>query len=225
MLLEERPRERLVEQGAEALRSAELLAILLRTGTKGCSAIRIGEELLQRFGTLEGLSRAEVAELASLHGVGKAKAVQIKAAFALGLRLQKSQTASLAIRIPTDVVSLLGEEMRQLPYESLRIIVLNTKHAVITVQEVSRGLLNESLFHPREAFHPAIVHRGYGVILVHNHPSGDPTPSGADIQVTRQMKEAGELLQIPLIDHVILGTKSERYADGCYSFKEYGRLG
>jgi DNA repair protein RadC len=221
----ERPRERLVERGAEALKTSELLAILLRTGTQGRPVLDLAEFLLQHFVSLEALSRAPIGELTRVKGVGQAKAIELKAAFALAARMTRTEAESRAIETAEDIARLLGDEMRLLDYESVRIVCLNTKHKVLAVEEVTRGTLNESLFHPREAFRPALARQAHAVILVHNHPSGDPHPSSADLQVTRQMKQAGELLQIALLDHVILGAPQPN-GDGrnYFSFKDGGLL-
>jgi DNA repair protein RadC len=221
----ERPRERLVDRGAEALKTSELLAILLRTGTQGRPVLELAEFLLQHFGSLEALSRAPIGELTRIKGMGQAKAIELKAAFALAARMTRTEAESRAIETAEDIARLLGDEMRLLDYESVRIVCLNTKHKVLAVEEVTRGTLNESLFHPREAFRPALARQAHAVILVHNHPSGDPHPSSADLQVTRQMKQAGELLQIALLDHVILGAP-QRDGNGknFFSFKDGGLL-
>jgi len=221
----ERPRERLLERGAEALKTSELLAILLRTGTQGRPVLELAEFLLQHFGSLEALSRAPIGELTRVKGVGQAKAIELKAAFALAARMTRTEAESRAIETAEDIARLLGDEMRLLDYESVRIVCLNTKHKVLAVEEVTRGTLNESLFHPREAFRPALARQAHAVILVHNHPSGDPHPSSADLQVTRQMKQAGEVLQIALLDHVILGAPlRDGNGKSFFSFKDGGLL-
>jgi DNA repair protein RadC len=224
MAAEDRPRERLLSQGANALRTAELLAILLRTGTTERPVIELAEFLLTHFGSLEALSRAPVGELARIKGIGQAKAIGLKAAFALAARLARSEAESRKVEGAEDVVRLLGEEMRLLDYESLRVLCLNTQHRLLAVEEVTRGTLNESLFHPREAFRPALARQAFAVIFVHNHPSGDPRPSGADLQVTRRMKEAGELLQITVLDHVILGAPRDGGEKSYCSLHEEGLL-
>ena len=221
---EERPRERLLNQGANALKTAELLAILLRTGTKERPVMELAEFLLTHFGSLEALSRAPVGELARIKGIGQAKAIGLKASFALAARLARSEAEARTVSTPGDVAQLLGEEMRLLDYESVRVICLNTRHRVLAVEEVTRGTLNESLFHPREAFRPALVRQAYAVILVHNHPSGNPQPSKADLEITRQMKAAGELLQIELLDHIILGAPQAGEEKSYFSFKDKGLL-
>jgi DNA repair protein RadC len=219
----ERPRERLLNQGATALKTGELLAILLRTGTAGRPVLELADFLLTHFGSLEALSRAPVGELAKVKGVGQAKAIGLKAAFALAARLARSEAEARAIEGAEDIARLLGEEMRLLDYESLRVVCLNTKHMVLAVEEVSRGTVNETLFHPREALRPAIARQAHAIILVHNHPSGNARPSDSDLHVTRRMREAGQLMQIELLDHVILGAprKGEK---GYFSFKDAGLL-
>ncbi len=220
---EERPRERLLKRGAEALKTAELLAILLRTGTSERPVLELADFLLAHFGSLEALSRAPVGELIKIKGVGEAKAIELKAAFALAARLARSEAEARAIESAEDVARLLGEEMRLLDYESVRVVCLNTKHRVLAVEEVTRGTLNESLFHPREALRPAVARQAHAVILVHNHPSGNSRPSDADLHVTRQMREAGKLLQIELLDHVILGAPDQS-GRAYFSFKDEGLL-
>ena len=212
----ERPRERLLNQGANALKTSELIAILLRTGTTERPVLELAEFLLAHFGSLEALSRAPIGELMKIKGVGEAKASELKAAFALAARLARSEAESRAIETAEDVARLLE-------HESVRVVSLNTKHMVLAVDEISRGTLNESLFHPREAFRGAVSRGAHAVILVHNHPSGNPKPSDADVRVTRSMKDAGALLQIELVDHVILGAPGK---DGraYFSFKDEGLL-
>jgi DNA repair protein RadC len=196
----------------------------LRTGTSERPVLELADFLLTHFGSLEALSRAPVGELAKIKGIGKAKAIGLKAAFALAARLARSEAEARAIETADDVALLLGEEMRLLDYESVRVICLNTKHMVLAVEEVTRGTLNESLFHPREALRPAISRQAHALILVHNHPSGNPRPSDADLHVTRRMKEAGALLQIELLDHVILGAPRKGDEKSFFSFKNEGLL-
>jgi DNA repair protein RadC len=213
-----------LHKGADALKTAELLAILLRTGTSDRPVLDLAEFLLTHFGSLEALSRAPVGELMKIKGVGQAKAIELKAAFALAARLARSEAESRSIDSAEDVARLLGEEMRLLDFESVRVICLNTKHKVLAVEEVTRGTLNESLFHPREAYRPALARQAHAVILVHNHPSGSVAPSDADKLVTRRMKQAGELLQIELLDHVILGAPRAGDERNYFSFKDEGLL-
>ena len=220
----DRPRERLLNQGASALKTAELLAILLRTGTTERPVLELAEFLLTHFGSLEALSRAPVGELARIKGIGQAKAIGLKAAFALAARLARTEAEARAIEGSSDVARLLGDEMRLLDHESVRVICLNTKHMVLAVEEITRGTLNESLFHPREAFRPALARQAHAVIFVHNHPSGNPQPSDADLRVTRRMREAGALLEIEVLDHVILGAPRAGKEQNFFSFKDEGLL-
>ena len=194
----------------------------MRTGTSGRPVLDLADFLLSHFGSLEALSRAPIGELMKIKGVGEAKAIELKAAFALAARLARSEAEARAIETAADVAQLLGEEMRLLDYESVRVICLNTKHMVLAVEEVTRGTLNESLFHPREALRPAIARQAHAVILVHNHPSGNTQPSTADLHVTRRMKAAAEVLQIELLDHVILGAPDAKSGKSYFSFKDEG---
>jgi DNA repair protein RadC len=219
----ERPRERLVELGADGLRDAELIAILLRTGMKGVSAIDLGRELLKRYDSLTGLARCSVPELAGVKGVGMAKAVQLAAAFGLAQRIARESFARRKVDSPELVWELLGTEMRALHRESLRVVLLDTKYHLLRVEEVSLGSLSESIAHPREIFRPALISSAYAVIVVHNHPSGDPSPSRADQNLTRRLREAAELLQIQLLDHVILGNAAGG-RQPWFSFRESGTL-
>ena len=213
-----------MNQGAHSLKTAELLAILLRTGTSERPVLELAEFLLKHFGSLEVLSRVPIGELMKVKGVGEAKAIELKAAFALAARLARTEAESRGIEGAADIARLLGEEMRVLDFESVRVVCLNTKHMVLAVEEMTRGTLNESLFHPREALRPAIARGAHAVILVHNHPSGDARPSEADLRVTRALKEAGQLMQIELLDHVILGAPLAGDEKGYFSFRDEGLL-
>lgn len=220
---DERPREKLAKHGAATLSEPELIAILLRVGTLGANAIDVARQLLAEFKSLAGLARASVKELARIKGVGPTKAIQLAAAFELASRLARESTERLPVETPAQVWSLLGAEMAKLTRESLRVILLDTKLKLLRTEQISLGTLNESLAHPREIFQPAILHKAYGLIVVHNHPSGDPTPSEADRRLTQRLRSAAELLAIQLVDHVILGN-----ADGgrtpWFSFREAGML-
>jgi DNA repair protein RadC len=220
---QERPREKLAAHGASALTDPELIAILLRTGVVGANAIEVARELLKEYGSLRGLSRCSVDELAKIDGVGFAKAVQLAAAFDLGRRLAHETLSKQKIDSPELVNELVGAEMRMLRKESLRIILLDTRYRLIRTQEVSVGSANESIAHPREVFHPAVVSSAYAVIVVHNHPSGDASPSQADHSLTRRLAEAAELMQIKLLDHIIIGAPADGNP-GYFSFKEAGVL-
>jgi len=208
----ERPREKLMERGASALSDPELLAILLRTGIQGANAIELARQLLQRYGSLGGLSRCSVAEIAGIKGIGPAKAVQLAAAFGLGARLAREAFARAPLDDPEAVYALLGPEMRALNKESLRVVLLDTRYRLIRIEEVSLGSLDESVAHPREILRPALIYSAYAFILAHNHPSGDPTPSTADHRLTQRLRDAAKLLMIDFHDHIIIGSPD---ADPC----------
>lgn len=218
---QERPREKLAALGAGALSDSELIAILLRTGMKGANAVDVARQLLLRYHSLRGLARCAVAELAAIKGVGPAKAVQLAAAFGLATRLARESLDRQRLETPEQIYALMGAEMRALHRESLRLILLDTKFLLLRIEEISQGSLNESVAHPREIFRPALLHSAYAVILVHNHPSGDPTPSETDHRVTRQLAQAAQLLQIRLLDHVILGSPDNGRRP-YFSFREAG---
>ena len=221
MPADDRPREKLVARGAAALSDAELMAILLRTGVAGANAIEVARQLIAKYGSLEVLSRCSVQELAAIKGVGPAKGAQLAAAFGLGVRLVKERFTGKKMTEPQEVYDLLNLEMRALHRESLRVVLLDTRFHLLRVEEVSLGSANESIAHPREVFRPAIIYSAYAVIVAHNHPSGDPSPSQADL--TRRLREGAELLQIRLLDHIIIGAPAEG-RQPYFSFKEAGVL-
>jgi DNA repair protein RadC len=223
MPAQERPREKLAAHGASALTDPELIAILLRTGVPGANAIEVARKLLKEYGSLAGLSRCTVDELAGVRGIGFSKAVQLVAAFGLGQRLARETLSKQKIDSPELVNELVGPEMRRLRKESLRVILLDTRYHLIRVEEVSIGSVNESIAHPRDIFRPALVSSAYAVIVVHNHPSGDASPSQTDHSLTRRLAEAAELLQIKLLDHIIIGAPAEG-SPGYFSFNEAGVL-
>jgi DNA repair protein RadC len=220
---DERPREKLAAHGAAALTDPELIAILLRTGVAGKNVFEVARHLLKEFGSLGGLSRCTVDELGRIRGVGFAKAVQLVAAFGLGQRLARETLSKQKIDSPELVNELVGAEMRRLRKESLRVILLDTRYHLLRVEEVSIGSVNESIAHPRDVFRPAVIASAYAVIVVHNHPSGDSSPSQTDHSLTRRLAEAAELLQIKLLDHIIIGAPTQERA-GYFSFKEAGVL-
>ena len=202
----ERPRERLASLGPQALSNAELLAILLRVGVTGENAVQVGQRLLQSFGGLGGLHRAPFDELMNQHGIGEAKAAQIKAAIELGRRLAlESPDERPVINSPADAAALVQYEMSALEQEQLRVLLLDTKNHVLDIVEVYRGSVNMSQVRVGEVFKAAIRRNATAVIVVHNHPSGDPTPSPEDVTVTRAFVQAGKLVDVDVLDHVIIG--------------------
>jgi len=219
----ERPRERLVAQGADALSHAELIAILLRTGLKGANAVDIGRELLLKFGTLQSLAQASVEDLRSVKGIGRDKAVTLMAAFALARKMAEDlQRESPVLDNPENVVRLLREKNLMKKVETLQVLLLNTRRRLIRVVEITDGTLDTLLVHPREVFKAAIASNAAAVVLVHNHPSGDPTPSEADIKVTRDLIRAGQLLKIEVLDHVIIGHATPERPKDYASLRELG---
>lgn len=213
----DRPRERLLTVGPQAVSTAELLAIILRTGLRGENVLRLGERLLLEFGNLPGLARASVKELMRVNGVGEVKAIEIKAALEIGRRLVASAPEERPrVSTPVDAANLLMSEMMFLEQEHLRTILLDTRNRVLQVPTVYIGSLNTSVVRIGELFRAAIRENAAAMIVAHNHPSGDPAPSPEDIEVTRQLVEAGKLLNIDVLDHIVIGR--QRYV----SLKERG---
>lgn len=206
---EDRPRERLVQVGAQAVSTGELLAIILRTGARGESVLRLAERLLVEFGSLPGISRASITELTRVHGIGEAKAVEIKAALEIGRRLVSSAPEERPrVTSPADAANLLKSEMMFLEQEHLRVVLLDTRNRVLRMPTIYVGSLNSSVVRVGELFRAAIRENAAALIVAHNHPSGDPSPSPEDIRVTRQIVEAGKLLDIDVLDHIVIGRPS-----------------
>lgn len=217
--LEERPRERLLHYGPENLSASELIAIILRTGSTEQTVIAMADQLLAFFKDLRGLAKASCAEIANIKGIGQAKAIQLKAAFELGRRVLASNPAQAPIiKKPDDVFDLMKASFQDLDREHFKVIHLNTKNKVLKVETTAIGILSSSPVHPREVFKEAVKMNSAGLILTHNHPSGDPTPSQDDLRLTIRLREAGEILGIQIIDHIIFG--DNRYV----SLKERGQI-
>ena len=219
---QERPRERLQRRGAGALSEAELVAILLRTGMKGRSAVEVAQDLLRRH-RLDELVSLPLEALGKIKGIGRTKAVQLKAAFELARRLSQPRERT-PINTPRDAVAVVRDEIQHLDRESFRVILLSTKNTLIRVVEVSLGTLNASLVEPREVFRDAIAASAASLILAHNHPSGDPTPSSDDIAITKRLVKAGDLIGITVQDHIILGRPTADRDSDFVSLKEIGLL-
>jgi DNA repair protein RadC len=203
---EERPRERMLQYGAHALSNAELLAILLRTGTYSESVVRLAQRILSECGDLRSLVDMSRDQLTQIKGIGNAKALQIQASIELGKRLARSTlNEAVIIRSPENVADLMREELRYLQKEHFVCLFLNTKNHVVAQETLSMGSLNASIVHPREVFRAAIKRSSASIICVHNHPSGDPTPSPEDIQLTHRLVEAGSIIGIEVLDHIIIG--------------------
>ena len=220
----QRPRERLAALGADALNHAELIAILLRTGLKGANAVQVGQQLLNRLGSLQSLAKASVADLQKVRGIGRDKAVTLMAAFALAHQMAKElQDESPVLDNPENVVALLRAKNLVKNVETLQVLLLNTRRRLIRIAEdITEGTIDTLLVHPREVFKSAIAANAAAVVLAHNHPSGDPTPSEADIKVTRDLIRAGQLLKIDVLDHVIIGRATPERPKDYVSLRELG---
>jgi len=217
------PRERLEAKGADALSNAELLAILLRTGLKGTNVVEVGTQLLKKFGSLQALAQASIQDLQTVKGVGRDKAVTLAAAFALARKMaEELRREAPALDTPEAVAMLMREDARLRNVETFQVLLLNTRRRLIHVAKISDGTLDTILVHPREVFKPAIAANASAVILVHNHPSGDASPSEADIRVTRDLIRAGQLLKIEVLDHLILGRASADRPKDFVSLRELG---
>lgn len=216
---EDLPREKMRNRGVASLSDAELLAIFLRTGTPSRSAIEIGQDLLNKQQSLAQIGRMTLQELTREHGIGIAKACQLAACFELGSRVAQQSIKRIQFNAPQLVYDHLYPQMGHLRTESLRVILLDPKLRAIAIEEVSKGSVDSTVAHPREIIRVAVLHQCHCFILVHNHPSGDPTPSRADHRLTRLVKRAAELLEIQLADHIIIGQPAENRS-AYFSFKE-----
>lgn len=203
---EDRPRERLAKLGAESLATAELIAVILGKGTKSTPILQLAHELLSHFGDLPAIHDATINELCQIKGIGPAKAIQLKASLALGLRAAKhTQNPRTKIEHPFQAYELLREELQNEKREIFKVILQDTKGYLISHEIISIGTLSQTLVHPREVFYPAIRHKAATIILAHNHPSGDPTPSAQDFDLTNKLIVAAQCVQIPIVDHIIIG--------------------
>lgn len=214
----ERPRERMALHGVEALSSIELIAILLGSGTQKRSVLELAADLLAHFGSLHALADSSLEELKQVKGIGTAKAIQLKAAFALFNRIEQKK-ADPILDTPEKVYALIRSELANQKIEMLMVILRNVRGVCIHREIIAKGTLTELLIHPREIFHTAIRHRAHTVIIAHNHPSGDPKPSNRDLEMTQILIAASKVVGIELTDHLIVG--KEQY----YSFYELGLLG
>jgi len=214
---QERPRERLQKFGPEALSAQELLALVIGRGIPKKSVMNIAQELLAKFGNIKAISQATIEELSQIKGIGLAKAAQIKACFELGKREElEPELINFDIKNPETVVKAIRAGIKDKAKEHFKLILLNPRNKIIGISTVSVGTLNASLVHPREVFKDAIVHSAASVVLAHNHPSGDPEPSEDDLTITKRLTEAGKILGVEVIDHIIVGK------NGFFSFKEKG---
>ena len=216
---DERPRERLMRHGPDVLSDAELLSILIRTGTGKITAVDLAKTILREFCSFEDLATRGVNELLRFRGLGEAKSIALIAAFEIGRRTAAGKQRERAqVRSPEDIVRMYQPLLRDLKKEVFKVVLLDSANHILRDVTVSEGILNSSLVHPREVFRPAILEPAASIILLHNHPSGNPEPSAEDIQITRQIAESGKFLGIPVHDHIILTR------DAFTSFAERGLL-
>lgn len=208
----DRPRERIILVGAGSLTNYELLAVLLKTGTSGMGVLEFAEMILRRFGGLSGLDRVTFDQLRQVKGIGEAKAAELIAAIEFGKRIHEATAnrESRQIRSAEDVYELVCAKMRSLDHEELWVINVDSKNRVLAIDQLYKGSVNASTIRIAEVFQGAVSRKAMGIILVHNHPSGDPTPSDLDFVVTRNVKEAGRILEIALLDHVVIGAGDYR---------------
>jgi DNA repair protein RadC len=206
LAVDERPRERLIKTGAGALSKAELLAILLRVGVSGENSVQLAQRILDELGGLAGIQRTSISDMCKIHGLGEAKAAQIKAAIELGTRLAREQNDERGpISSPADAAALIQLEMQGLMQENLRVLLLDTRNRLVRIETVYVGSLNLSLVRVGELFKAALQYSAASLILAHNHPSGDPTPSPEDVALTRSVVQAGKLLDVDVLDHLVIG--------------------
>jgi DNA repair protein RadC len=224
--MEERPRERLLSEGVDALSHVELIAIVLGSGTRGKSVIGLSREILEHFGGLERLLDASVIELMQVKGIGRAKAIQLKAVFGIALKCRKPSFATKhTITCSKHAYALAQGEIAHIPQEVLLVILRDVRGNMIHLEQVSQGTLSQVLVHPREVFYPAVRHKAHSMIIAHNHPSGDPTPSKSDFELTRALLQASHIMSIGFDDHLIVCR--DRYVSlrelGCIPSPREGR--
>lgn len=220
----ERPRERLARLGASSLSDAELLAIFLRTGVKGSSAIELGRKLLKKHGGLTGLGGLGVRELSSEHGLGPAKAAQMIAAFELGIRCASEKMNRMMMNSADAIYEAMAPRLAHERNEHVLIILLDSKLRATHTIELSKGNADTALCEPRDVLHHVLMHGAPSFVLVHNHPSGDPSPSRQDLLLTKKIRDACEVMRLRFVDHLIIGRRSDHHASPYYSFAGAGVL-
>ena len=221
--LHQRPRERLMAEGAEQLDNASLIAILLRTGTKGSSAVTIAQQLLHRFQTLQRLATSTIDELRQVKGIGRDKAIALKSAFTLASRMARElRQDAPPIDTPAEIAALLRDECRLQTVEIFQILLLNSRHRLIRIEKLTQGTVDSTMVHPRDVFRAALAANAAAFAVVHNHPSGDSTPSDADVRTTRDLIRAAQLMRIEFLDHIIIGQSTQPGARDFSSMRELG---
>jgi DNA repair protein RadC len=221
---DDRPRERLLRLGPASLSDAELVALFINTGIPGENAIQVAQRLIKTHGSLAQLARLSPQLLRNEKALGPAKAALLTAAFEIGRRAEREILVEQPLDSPELIYKFAAQDMRHLPHEIVRVLLVNTRLGFVRQDQISHGTVNESMAHPRDVLRPAIIHAAYGFILVHNHPSGDPSPSDADFRMTRRVREAAELVGVKFLDHVIIGTPSKTRTTAYFSFREAGIL-
>jgi DNA repair protein RadC len=216
---DERPRERLLRNGASSLSDSELIAILIGNGTKNKSAVDLGRELLEKYNTITDLAKCDLIQFTKISGIGPAKAITLAATFELNKRLKSAPFDELRVmRTPDDITDYYISKYRGIMQEQFRVLLLNSSNQIFKEVLISTGSLNASIVHPREVFREAITNSSASIVLLHNHPSGNPYPSKEDIAITKQLKESGKIIAIEVIDHIIIA------GDKYYSFAKNGLL-
>lgn len=221
---EDRPRERLLRLGANALSDAELLALFINTGRPGENAMQVAQRLIRSHRSLRYLARLSGQQLQEERALGPAKAALIAAAFELGRRAAIEKLEDEPLNTPEAVYQFASPGLRDLSHEVVRVLLVNTRLRFIRQEQISHGSINEAMAYPRDVLRPVLVHAAYGFVLVHNHPSGDPTPSEADRQMTRRVREAAELMGVQFLDHLIIGAPSTSRAEPFFSFRQAGLI-
>ena len=219
---EDRPRERLIRLGPSALSNAELIGLFIHTGIPGENAVQIAQRLLKEYNGVRNLSRQDIQELQTTRGLGPAKAALVAAAFELGRRATQEALKEQPMDDPETIVEFIGAELQSLNHEEVHVLLLSTRLTLIHRECIFQGGLNESVAHPREILKKALLHSAHAFVLVHNHPSGDPTPSTADREFTRRLRDGSELLRVNLLDHIIIGHPAEHRPRPYFSFREAG---
>lgn len=219
------PREKLIRQGRAKLTDEELIAIFLRTGLQGCNVLELAARIKRSAGSLAALGRLEAAEISDLcKGIGPAKAATLAAVFELGQRAAREANSRAAMDSAAAVYNYFVDELRMEDQERMFVLLLNAKHQIIRSEEIGRGTLTRVLVHARDVYREAIRHSASCVVLVHNHPSGNPDPSKSDVQITQELEQASKILHIPLLDHIIIGAPGAKGESPYYSFREHGLL-
>ena len=221
---DDRPRERLHRLGVGALTDAELLALFINTGLPGENALQVAQRLLKTHRSLRHFARLTPAQLKGEKALGPAKAALLAAAFELGRRAEQEALLEHPLDSPERIYRFAGMEMQHLPHETVRVLLLNTRLSFMRQEQISYGTVNESMAHARDVLRPALIHAAYGFVMLHNHPSGDPSPSDADLRMTRRIREAASVIGVQFLDHVIVGAPSASRATAYFSFREAGLL-